>query len=59
MPAEEFCQEKTRTASCCTRDEGGRVGKPADIAKVVSFLACDDAGWITGQVIPVASGLRA
>ena len=37
----------------------GRVGKPADIAKVVSFLASDDAGWITGQVIPVAGGLRA
>ena len=37
----------------------GRIGKPADIAKVVSFLASDDAGWITGQVIPVAGGLRA
>ena len=37
----------------------GRVGKPADIAKVVSFLASDDAGWITGQIIPVAGGLRA
>jgi 3-oxoacyl-[acyl-carrier protein] reductase len=37
----------------------GRVGRPADIAKVVSFLASDDAGWITGQVIPVAGGLRA
>jgi 3-oxoacyl-[acyl-carrier protein] reductase len=37
----------------------GRVGKPADIATVVSFLASDAAGWITGQVIPVAGGLRA
>jgi 3-oxoacyl-[acyl-carrier protein] reductase len=37
----------------------GRVGKPADIAKVVSFLASNAAGWITGQVIPVAGGLRA
>jgi 3-oxoacyl-[acyl-carrier protein] reductase len=36
----------------------GRVGEPADIAKVVSFLASNDAGWITGQVIPVAGGLR-
>jgi 3-oxoacyl-[acyl-carrier protein] reductase len=36
----------------------GRVGKPRDIAKVVSFLASDEAGWITGQVIPVAGGLR-
>jgi len=37
----------------------GRIGKPADIAKVVSFLASDDAGWMTGQVIPVAGALRA
>jgi 3-oxoacyl-[acyl-carrier protein] reductase len=36
----------------------GRVGRPQDIATVVSFLASEDAGWITGQVIPVAGGLR-
>lgn len=36
----------------------GRIGKPRDIASVVSFLASEDAGWITGQVIPVAGGLR-
>jgi len=36
----------------------GRVGQPLDIAKVASFLASDEAGWITGQVIPVAGGLR-
>ena len=37
----------------------GRIGQPSDIAKVVSFLASEDSGWITGQVIPVAGGLRA
>ncbi len=36
----------------------GRVGQPRDIASVVSFLASDDAGWMTGQLIPVAGGLR-
>jgi 3-oxoacyl-[acyl-carrier protein] reductase len=36
----------------------GRIGKPHDIATVVSFLASEDAGWITGQIIPVAGGLR-
>jgi 3-oxoacyl-[acyl-carrier protein] reductase len=36
----------------------GRVGQPNDIASVVSFLASEDAGWITGQVISVAGGLR-
>jgi 3-oxoacyl-[acyl-carrier protein] reductase len=35
----------------------GRVGRPRDIATVVSFLASEDAGWITGQLIPVAGGL--
>jgi 3-oxoacyl-[acyl-carrier protein] reductase len=36
----------------------GRIGRPRDIATVVSFLASEDAGWITGQIIPVAGGLR-
>jgi 3-oxoacyl-[acyl-carrier protein] reductase len=35
----------------------GRVGRPRDIATVVSFLASEDAGWITGQIIPAAGGL--
>jgi 3-oxoacyl-[acyl-carrier protein] reductase len=36
----------------------GRIGQPKDIASVVSFLASGEAGWITGQVIPVAGGLH-
>jgi len=36
----------------------GRVGQPREIASVVSFLASDEAGWITGQIIPVAGGLH-
>jgi 3-oxoacyl-[acyl-carrier protein] reductase len=36
----------------------GRIGQPNDIASVVSFLVSDQAAWITGQVIPVAGGLR-
>jgi 3-oxoacyl-[acyl-carrier protein] reductase len=36
----------------------GRIGQPGDIASVVSFLASGQAGWITGQVIPVAGGLH-
>lgn len=34
----------------------GRLGQPADIADVVSFLACDDARWITGQNLRVNGG---
>lgn len=35
----------------------GRIGQPQDIASVVSFLVSEDAGWITGQIIPAAGGL--
>ena len=37
----------------------GRVGKPEDIAAVVSFFARDDASWVSGQVIYVAGGPKA
>jgi 3-oxoacyl-[acyl-carrier protein] reductase len=29
----------------------GRVGQPEDIARVAAFLASDDAGWLTGEII--------
>jgi len=34
----------------------GRVGAPAEIAAAVSFLASDDARWITGSVIEASGG---
>lgn len=36
----------------------GRIGTPSDIAKVVTFLASDDSGWLTGEVILASGGLR-
>ena len=33
-----------------------RVGEPGDIAGVVAFLAADEAGWVTGQVIDATGG---
>lgn len=37
----------------------GRVAEPADIAKAVSFLASDEASYITGVALPVDGGLLA
>lgn len=34
-----------------------RLGKPEEVAKVVSFLASDNANYITGQVVKVDGGL--
>lgn len=36
----------------------GRMGTPEDIAKVVAFLASEDSGWLTGEVILASGGLR-
>ena len=33
-----------------------RLGHPDDIASAVLFLASDQAGWITGQTLPVTGG---
>ena len=34
-----------------------RLGKPADVAKAVAFLASDSAAYITGQVLAVDGGM--
>lgn len=36
----------------------GRLGQPADIAKVAVFLASDDAAWVNGEKINVTGGAR-
>jgi 3-oxoacyl-[acyl-carrier protein] reductase len=35
----------------------GRIGEPEDIARVVCFLASEEAGWISGQNIGANGGL--
>ena len=36
----------------------GRIGEPADTAAVVAFLASEEAGFVTGQVIYNTGGQR-
>ena len=45
-------------AAFLARTPLGRIGQPHDIATVVSFLVSPEAGWITGQIIQAAGGLR-
>jgi len=35
----------------------GRMGKPEEVANLVSFLASDEAGYITGEVIKIDGGM--
>lgn len=37
---------------------GGQWGTPDDPARLVAWLATDEAGWITGQVINSEGGFR-
>jgi meso-butanediol dehydrogenase/(S,S)-butanediol dehydrogenase/diacetyl reductase len=37
----------------------GRPALPADIAAVITFLASDDAGFVTGVNLPVDGGVTA
>lgn len=34
----------------------GRIGTPDDVAKTISFLASEEATWITGQIIHSEGG---
>ena len=36
----------------------GRIGQVRDIAPIVSYLASDDAGWVTGEIILGSGGMR-
>lgn len=34
----------------------GRVGQPEEIAALVAFLLCDEAGWVTGACVSIDGG---
>src|SRR5258705_342185 len=43
-------------AQALSRNPMGRLTTPADVANVIGLLACDEAGWINGEVIRVDGG---
>jgi len=36
----------------------GRIGQTADVAPIATFLASDDSGWLTGELLLASGGLR-
>lgn len=36
----------------------GRIGQPQDIATVAAFFASPDSGWVTGETLLIAGGMR-
>jgi 3-oxoacyl-[acyl-carrier protein] reductase len=36
----------------------GRIGQPKDIGQIAVFLASDESGWVTGELISAGGGLR-
>lgn len=45
-------------AAVAARFPGGRWGLPDDPARLIAWLATDEAGWITGEVINSEGGFR-
>ena len=48
--------DATAVAKMTSKVPLGRLGKPAEVAEMIAFLASDGANFITGQVIPIAGG---
>jgi NAD(P)-dependent dehydrogenase (short-subunit alcohol dehydrogenase family) len=49
--------DKSRSTSDNNREyAAGRVGQPENIARVALFLASNDAGWLTGEIIHANGG---
>lgn len=50
-----WMDDDLRTA-LAARQPAGRLGTPADVARLVAFLLSDDGAWTTGQVIHTDGG---
>lgn len=56
MPRQYGSEE--RLVALARANPMGRIGRPADIAAAVAFLATEDAAYITGQTVAVNGGVR-
>ncbi len=51
------CQHVWTQPPPTATDPLGRFANPSDVAKVVAFLASDEAAYVPGVVLPVDGGL--
>ena len=50
-PSDTGWMDEALRQALSQRTPSGRVGLPADVARLVAFLASEEAEWITGQII--------
>jgi 3-oxoacyl-[acyl-carrier protein] reductase len=55
--AKNLLSSDDKRESSAKRHPLGRYGEPSDIAAAATYLASDEASWITGQVLAVDGGL--
>ena len=55
--AQNLLSSDDKRESSAKRHPLGRFGQPSDIAAAATYLASDEASWITGQVLGVDGGL--
>jgi 3-oxoacyl-[acyl-carrier protein] reductase len=58
-PVDTGWMDDTLRAELARRQPTGRLGTPADVARIVSFLLSDDGVWTTGQLIHSDGGFSA
>ncbi len=56
--AERFLNTADKELASKNRNPLKKVGKPEDIASMISYLLSEDAGWISGQTFSVDGGMN-
>ncbi len=57
--AADLLNDPDRAAQVLAAYPLGRAGTTEEVAKLVLFLASDDAAWITGCIYPIDGGMTA